>query len=752
MPFRLTAALTLSLLLLFVAGPARAQEEAPAEETPEAAPEVPVVDLGPASEAETPLAGGARPLDVIRVGATRGQRVALDLPESISSFGAAEIRERRPPLNLSDLLHRVPGVHGQATGPGQGSPLIRGLTGYHVLTLIDGVRLNGSFFRSGPNQYNGVISPLMVDRVEVIRGPGSTLYGSDALGGVILLQSRGPEAPANHAPGAAWGTARSYVRYSQPLREGGEAILQPRLELSGGVGEVSAFIGADYLHHGDREGGQHTTTLRNTAFSETNGDAKVVYWLTPKDKLTFVAQRTELRNAPRTHSTIFSEPYRGTSVGSDLRRDLDQSRSLVYLQGETFDRGVFARAKVNVSLQRHYEQQRRVRGDGGATRTGFEVYSLGALVEAETDLPTPAPVTLTYGIDYYHDFIDSFETDRGTRRPRGAIADDSHYDRFGGFLRAELDLDVIRLTAGVRYELARVNARDVDPDPSDAFAFGGLRETYQGVVGSLGFVAPLVDEALAVVGSASQGFRAPNLDDTTSFRAVSSNGFDSPSPNLDPEQSVTLELGLKWHTPFVRGQIFYAYTFLEDLIQRVPTGQVVDSRDEFIKDNFGRGSIQAVDGEAEIRFDPLLNLASDEAPQTGLSFLVRGSWVRGYAEARINGRKHKDDLRRAPPARIAFALRWEEPESAWIWAEIENELYRDQRRLSVGDKSDTQRIPPRGSPAFALWHLRFGVRLADERLKLSAGLENLFDRDYRVHGSGTNGPGRRLTFALEATW
>ncbi len=775
MPLRTDlAALTAGLALFFASAPlALAQEPPPPEQAPAEEPEPeepasegpepeepaseqseapPAGPAGPAGDAPPPVAGAAQPIDVIRVGATRGERVVLDIPESVSSLDAQDIRERRPPLNLSDLLHRVPGVHGQATGPGQGSPMIRGLTGYHVLTLIDGVRLNGSFFRSGPNQYNGVISPLMIGGVEVIRGPGSTLYGSDALGGVILLESRGPEPPKDHRPGEAWGTARSYLRFTQPLREGGEAILHPRLELSGGVGDVSAFVGADYFHHGDREGGQHATTLRNTEFSETNGDAKVVYWLTPKDKLTFAAQRTDLRNAPRTHSTVLSESYRGTSVGSDLRRDLDQSRSLVYLQGETFDRGVFARAKVNVSLQRHYEQQRRVRDNGGATRTGFEVYSLGALAEAESDLPTPVPLTLTYGIDYYHDFVDSFETDRGIRRPRGAIADDSHYDRFGGFLRAELDLDYVLFTAGVRYELARVYARDVDPDPSDTFAFGRLSETYQGVVGSLGVVVPLVDEALTLVGSASQGFRAPNLDDTTSFRAVSSDGFDSPSPNLDPELSLTLEVGFKWETPLVRGQLFYAYTFLEDLIQRVPTGQVVDSRQEFVKDNFSRGSIQALDGEGELRIDPLLKFASDEAPATGLSFLVRGSWVRGYAEARINGRKHKDDLRRAPPARIAFTLRWEEPESAWIWAEIENELYRDQRRLSVGDKSDTQRIPPRGSPAFALWHLRVGVRLADERLKLSAGLENVFDRDYRVHGSGTNGPGRRLTFALEATW
>lgn len=744
------AALAVFALSLLCA-PLRAQEgPQPREPQPsEPQPSEPQPNE-PGSEAEP--RDRSAPIDVLRARAARGERIVLDLPQSISILEEGEIRERRPPLNFADLLNRVPGVNGQATGPGQGSPIVRGLTGYHVLTLIDGVRLNGSFFRSGPNQYNGLISPLMIERVEVVRGPGSTLYGSDALGGVILVQSRSPQAPAGTAPGAAWFRPRSYVRFTQPLRQGGEPIVQPRLELMGGVGEVSAVVGFDYLHAGDREGGQHQRTLRNTAFSETNGDAKVVYWVSPKDKLTFAAQRTDLRNGPRTHSTIFSESYRGTSVGSDLRRDLDQSRSLAYLEGETFDRGPFARAKVNLSVQRHYEQEHRVRGNGGATRTGFEIYSLGALAEAESDLPLPVDTTLTYGIDYYHDFVDSFETDQGFRRPRGAIADDADYDRFGAFLRAEVDLDVVLLTAGVRYELARVYARDVDPDPTDTFDFGRLVETYDGLIGSFGFVLPLAEERLALVGSASQGLRAPNLDDTTSFRAVSSNGFDSPSPRLKPERSLTLELGLKWDTPVVRGQLFYAYTFLEDLIQRVATGRTVDSRTEFTKDNFGRGAIEAIDGQAELLLDPLFDLCGAEGASTGFSFLARGSWVRGYADELIGGERHKNNLRRTPPARLGLALRWEEPSSGWVWAEIETEIYRHQRRLSLADRADTQRIPPGGSPDFVLWHFRVGFRLAEERLKLSLGLENAFDRDYRLHGSGTNGPGRRATFALEATW
>jgi hemoglobin/transferrin/lactoferrin receptor protein len=705
------------------------------------------------AEPETALPDD-EPLDVLTVAAARAERVVLDVPDSVSVLDARDVRMRRPPLNFADLLNRVPGVSGQATGPGQGSPFVRGLTGYHVLTLIDGVRLNGSFFRGGPNQYNGLVDPLLIERVEVLRGPSSTLYGSDALGGVLAVVTREPVRRKDQEGAEVWGRAGSYVRATFPTRQGAEPFLQPRLEVMGGAGPVSAIAGFDYVHAGDREGGQHQRTLRNTAYSQTNGDFKAIYRLSDKDRLVFAAQRTELRNGPRTHSTISSESYRGTSVGGDQRRDLDQSRTLLYLQAETRDRGALSRAKVNVSMQRHYEQQNRIRGNGNRTRTGFEVYSLGALVEAESDVPTPDALDLTviYGLDYYHDFVDSFETDQGFQRPRGAIADDAHYDRVGAFLRFEVDLDVVLFTAGMRYELARVVARDVDPDPTDGFVFGRLVETYDEAVGNVGVVLPVIRDRLHLVASASQGFRAPNLDDTTSFRAVASSRFDSPSPNLDPERSLTLEIGAKWQWPALRGQLFYAYTFLEDVIARVPTGNVVDQRDEFRKQNLSRGAVQAIDGEAELRFDPLAEALGLELPPLGVSVLTRFSWVRGSLDALVSGGRRRDHLRRTPPARFAAALRWTEPETGWLWAEVEVELYRQQRRLSSGDLSDTQRVPPAGSEAFALWHLRAGVQLLDERVKVSVGLENLADKDYRLHGSGTNGYGRRLTFALEALW
>jgi outer membrane receptor for ferrienterochelin and colicin len=90
----------------------------------------------------------------------------------------------------ADLLRDAPGIHVQQTSAGQGAVVLRGLTGNQVLLLVDGVPLNNGTFRDGPGQYLATIDPETVERAEVVRGPASVLYGSDAQGGVVHLVTR----------------------------------------------------------------------------------------------------------------------------------------------------------------------------------------------------------------------------------------------------------------------------------------------------------------------------------------------------------------------------------------------------------------------------------------------------------------------------------------------------------------------------------------------------------------------------------
>ena len=105
----------------------------------------------------------------VTVTATRAKRRSFDIPQDVTIVTRNEI-DRRTPQILPDLLEGAEGIFVQRTTAGQANPIIRGLVGSSVLTLVDGMRLNTAFFRSAPNQYISLVDPQNVDSIEVVRG------------------------------------------------------------------------------------------------------------------------------------------------------------------------------------------------------------------------------------------------------------------------------------------------------------------------------------------------------------------------------------------------------------------------------------------------------------------------------------------------------------------------------------------------------------------------------------------------------
>ena len=125
-------------------------------------------------------------------GILRNGRSVFDAPAAVSIRSRQEIEQRQAPDMFHALQNEV-GVLMQATAAGQASPFVRGLTGQQVLILVDGIRLNNSVTRRGPNQYFNTIDPGMIDHIEVLRGQGAVMWGSDAIGGAINVVTRGAD-------------------------------------------------------------------------------------------------------------------------------------------------------------------------------------------------------------------------------------------------------------------------------------------------------------------------------------------------------------------------------------------------------------------------------------------------------------------------------------------------------------------------------------------------------------------------------
>jgi hemoglobin/transferrin/lactoferrin receptor protein len=134
----------------------------------------------------------AERLDEIVLSASKGKEKRSRIAEYVAITSIEEIKKMAPQTS-ADLLANLPGVKVQKTQFGGGSPVLRGMEANRILLVVDGVRMNNAIYRTGHLQNSITISPNIIDRAEVIFGPSSVIYGSDALGGVIHYYTKTPK-------------------------------------------------------------------------------------------------------------------------------------------------------------------------------------------------------------------------------------------------------------------------------------------------------------------------------------------------------------------------------------------------------------------------------------------------------------------------------------------------------------------------------------------------------------------------------
>ena len=690
-------------------------------------PRFPHVCLALALLAVSGVAQEPEPFELPEVVVTpaRSTNLPLDTPWSVVEIDRSRLTQQSY-RTLPQALRDLPGVMVQETAHGQGSPYIRGFTGFRTVLLVDGVRLNHAAMRDGPNQYWNTLDSYAIAGLEAQSGLGSVAWGSDAIGGVVQAFSR---APFDLIDERGYG-AELYYRVAS-AEESHVAHLETALGLGADTG---VSLGLSGKHFGDVRGGRDVGEQPNTGYDEWDANAAFEHWFNDDERLVVGYQRVSLNDVPRTHRTIDAQPFEGTTVGSDLRRDLDQDRELAHVRLERRDAVQDLEAfTLGLSLQRHQEERDRIRSSGAREFQGFDLRSFGA--RANATLADRGYGRFTFGIDYYRDTVDSFST----RNPvQGPVADDATYDLLGIFVQDEVDWNErLRLTAGVRFEHAAADAERVsDPITGDPIS---LDDDWSAFVGSLRFLYRLKEDELHLFGGVSQGFRAPNLSDLTRFDSARTNEFEIPAPGLDPEHYLQFELGIKAENERWRGSLATFYTLLDDQIVRVPTGGTNASGEfEITKENIGDGHVFGVELAAERKLDEAWSLFG------ALTFL-EGRRDTFPTSAPVAEEEYLDRLM---PFTGRLGARWDDPDERG-WAEAAVRFADEADRLSTRDEGDTSRIPPGGTPGYAVLDLRGGWTLADG-LRLDVGLENLFDEDYRIHGSGLNMPGRNLVVGL--TW
>ncbi|MFW8592046.1 TonB-dependent receptor [Glaciecola sp. 2405UD65-10] len=654
-------------------------------------------------------------IEVIEVTSGKAETFLKTLPNTAYLLSNEHILESNY-RNIIDVFKDVPGVLVQKTAHGQGSPYIRGFTGYRNLLLIDGIRLNNAIFRSGPNQYWSTVDSLSVGSLEVLKGPSGVIYGSDGIGGTVNVNTLTPQFDKN---GAAL-----YSRLSSAEQSN---IFAARY--NGVVSSDSAFLaGISRKDFGDLKTAQGT--LNNSAYEEYTYDLK---WQTRfQDHLfTFAHYGVNQNDVPRTHKTLDGQSFAGTTVGNELVRDHDQNRDLSYVKYQHTNADLKAYDTMSLALSHHLQTESRFRLRSrdriDTQNTDVRSWGLDLFFVKTFDNDTE----LLYGLDRYQDNIDSKASNNTIQGP---VADDAKYTTTGLFSKLQLPLTTkLNLSLGTRYTQVAAESDKVQ-DP-----VSGLRTSLDQSWNKWVFNAEFaysISTNLFSFASVSQGFRAPNFSDLTRLDSARSNEFEVPSPNLSPEDYVNYEIGLRGGEQGLSYSVSAFYTDIEDQIVLFPTGMVnEDGEFEMSKANASNGYVYGIESAVKYHFTDTLSAHFNTALIYGKSDQYPSSLAEPIEEY----------ISRLAPHSIQAKLNYS-PSDKWF---VEAELTAVDKadRLSSRDQGDTDRIPPGGTPGYAVINIRAGYTVNDT-LQLMASLENITDKNYRIHGSGQNEAGRNLIVAL----
>lgn len=636
-------------------------------------------------------------LPEIAVTAARSERGVFDTPQATTVIGKRAIGQ----ANVSrtpDLLCYAQGVYVQRTNLGGGSPFIRGLTGKQVLILVDGVRLNNSFYRFGPHQYLNTIDPNIIKRIEVVRGPGSVLYGSDALGGVIniITKRRTDFSSSADLSGLIEG------RYDSGV-DGGSA----RAQFEGNRNAIGFIGGVTGKVFDDLEGGAGVDEQVPSGYDELDADLKLNWRADEHNEFIVAGQYTRQYDVPKTSEV---------TLGDLLKFNYEpQERELAYGEYRGQDFGPFDQIKLNLSYNRQREGEEIIDGEAPLieTRELTDVETKGATAQF-TNLLGDSHY-LTYGVDYYRDDYDTgkIEIDRttGVDTPvQPGTPDGAYYTSIGVYAQDEFALtERADLIAGVRYSRFETEGE---------LGAEALSLKTDKVTGSLNARYGLTP-SLNLVGGVAQGFRAPNIEDF--FGRVD---FFSEIPNteLKPEESISGEIGVNFLKDGTSADVYYYYSDYDNLIDRVEVGTQPDGTPIEQRQNINEARIHGVEAGITHSFSRHWWAAATVA------------WTQG--EDTSTG----EPVRRIPPLNGSLRVRY--LPSSRLWFEAAALIADRQDELSDGDIEDP-RIGPDGTPGYTVINLGAGYSPTSNQTLLVT-LENLSDKTYKTHGSGLFSPGRNV--------
>lgn len=607
-------------------------------------------------------------LDTITVTATRTPTSVQEAPGSVSVLDSQRI-ERETSTDARDLVRYEPGIYveGDATRLGLSGFNIRGIGGNRVLTQIDGVP-TAEQFTFGPLATNQTFLDLdAIDSVEIVRNAGSSLYGSDALGGVVSVVTKDPQDYLEGLDGR---------RFSLRLRAGYDSRDQETSESVTGAfgGErwqgallVTRRDGRELDNQGDRATAGAARTAPNPQDrAATNALGKLVY-STGESSLWKLG--LELMDGTTETEVLSSQ---GLALGVDTT-DFDaaddmQRRRLSLEQSVQRQGGLFETLLVRLHAQDFETAQntveRRVTPVRTTLREGlltFEQEKLGGEAQAVRSFQGRFSTLLTYGIaagfDHFDQIRDRVDTNVATGAEVPGILPfptkyfpESDVTELGAYVQAEMSLagGRVKLVPGLRYDRFELDADQDDP----IFLAGNL-----GAPPAVDLTDAAISPRLSLVWSPvtpvavyvqyARGFRAPPYADVNNgFTNLASGYTTLPNPDLQPETSDNYEIGVRAKAGKASFSLAAFDNRYDDFIETVSLGVGSSGLIEFQPQNLTAVRISGVELAGDAAFTRTLRLrgafslieGENETADVPLSSIAPAKLVLGLQLVAPNGR------------------------------------------------------------------------------------------------------------------
>jgi hemoglobin/transferrin/lactoferrin receptor protein len=701
-------------------------------------------------------------LDEVVISGSRWRQSSDNVPSKIISISAKEVALQNP-QTAADLLNVSGKVFVQKSQQGGGSPMIRGFATSRLLYSVDGVRMNTAIFRSGNLQNVINLDPFAIENTEVLFGPGSVIYGSDAIGGVMSFQTLTPQLSLTDK---AYITGKANVRYSSANNE-----KTGHFDVNLGFKKwafVTSITSWDYDNL--RQGSHGPEDYIKDYYVQRQDSTDVV--ITQEDKLlqipsaySQINMMQKIRFQPNEkwdfqYGFHFSEtsPY-----GRYDRHNRVRNGTARYAEWD-YGPQIWMMNNLNISynaknsvfdemslrLAHQWFEESRIDRSLNKTERNTQSEEVSAYsVNLDFKKATGAKNTFFYGIEYVLDDVNSegelTDISTGVSEVGPARYPQSKWQSLAAYVTDEFKVsDQFTLSAGARYNHILLDAEfDTKFYP---FPFTEANLSNGALTGSFGGVYR-PDDSWVISANLGTAFRSPNVDDLGKVFDSEPGSVVVPNPDLKPEYAYNADLGI--------AKVF------GDVVKVDITGYYTHLKNALVRRDFKLNGLDSIEYQGELsQVQAIQNAAI--AKVYGVQAGVEVKLPKGFGfSTDVNFQKGEEELdngetspsRHSAPFFGVSRLNYKANKLS-MELNLNYQAKRDFEDLPEEEKEKTEfyALDENGNAFAPSWYtLNFkALYKMTDTFDVSGGIENLTDQRYRPYSSGISGAGRNFILALTA--